>query len=177
MSQIRIEPYSINDAQLRYDAVYESKEHLLPFIIWAADYTLDKSELWIKDAIKNFDGVEYPFKIIDEFGEYVGEVRIIQVTVNKYERFANLAYWVRKEYVQRGIATQAIRLAANFAFKELGLYRLQIMVLPDNENSISVALKVGARREGQLYNQWNFEGKMHHPLLFSLIANDINLNT
>lgn len=39
----KLQPYSINDIETRYHAVFESREHLAPTIPWVIDYTREKS--------------------------------------------------------------------------------------------------------------------------------------
>ena len=169
----KLQPYSLEDAELRYNAVFESRDHLAPTIPWVLDYTIEKSEAWIKKMVTHPDGTEYPFKILNDKNEYVGEFRIIEVITNSFERFASTAYWIRKHYLRQGAASEGLRLGAKFAFEELQLWRLQVMILPDNLKSIQVALKVGAKYEGQLRNQWNIHGEFKHPLLYSLTPDDL----
>ncbi|MCX7123301.1 MAG: GNAT family N-acetyltransferase [Gammaproteobacteria bacterium] len=166
---IKIEPYTFGDEKLRYDGLNSSKDHLLPWIPYAENYTMEKSKIWIENAIKAFSaGTEYAFKILNEQENFLGEVRLINVTINPYERQANIALWIQKDFAGQGVASAALKLATDFAFNDLKLQRLQFMVLPDNERSIGLIRKVGGQYEGQLRNQWSFDGVMKHPLLFSL---------
>lgn len=169
----KLQSYLLEDAALRYHAVIESRDHLAPTIPWVLDYTLEKSQAWIEKMVVHPDGAEYPFKIINDKNEYVGEFRIIEIVTNTYERFASTAYWIRKQYLRQGAASEALKLGAKFAFQELKLWRLQVMILPNNSNSIQVALKAGAKYEGQLRNQWKINEEFKHPLLYSLIAKDM----
>jgi len=47
---------------------------------------------------------------------------------NRRHQFANLYYWVRNSAARQGVAPAAVRLAARFAFAELRLQRVEIVV-------------------------------------------------
>lgn len=67
------------------------------------------------------------------------------------ERFsAEVGYWLAREYWGRGIATDAVRLIADYAFDRLGLLRLFALPFADNAASIRVLEKAGFAREGTL---------------------------
>ena len=57
MSRYKLAPYSLEDAEMRYKAVVESKDHLASTIPWVLDYTLEKSEAWIRKMVAHPDGV------------------------------------------------------------------------------------------------------------------------
>ena len=56
-------------------------------------------------------------------------------------------YWVRQRYQGRGIATAAVQLLIQFAFKELKLTRMELVIRPENVASCRVAEKIGATFE------------------------------
>ena len=63
---------------------------------------------------------------------------------------AAVGYWLRPEARGRGAATVAVRLIARWAFKELGVQRLELTTAPENVASQHVAERVGFIREGVL---------------------------
>src|SRR5262249_51468511 len=85
----------------------------------------------------------------------------------------NVGIWVRSSRTGQGIAASAIRLLANFSFKELGLSRLEILVARDNEPSLRVARKVNATVEGVLRQKLLLGGKRHDAVMCSLVPTDI----
>jgi RimJ/RimL family protein N-acetyltransferase len=50
----------------------------------------------------------------------------------------------------RGVATRAVRLLSDWAVRELGLTRVEILVHEDNAPSLRVAEKAGFRDTGEL---------------------------
>ena len=61
---------------------------------------------------------------------------------------AELAYSLDEPYWGRGIATEAVRAARDWAFARFGFARLASFIMPDNVRSIRVAEKLGAVRDG-----------------------------
>jgi RimJ/RimL family protein N-acetyltransferase len=70
--------------------------------------------------------------------------------MSKANRFANLGYWVRTSAMGCGVAPAAVRLVAEYAFRETDLIRLEIVCAVGNLRSQRVAEKIGAVREGVL---------------------------
>jgi RimJ/RimL family protein N-acetyltransferase len=77
-------------------------------------------------------------------GELVGgcELRVIE------PRLAHVSYWTIPAHRRLGFAGRAVRLATDYAFAELGVERLEILVAPDNVASRRVAFRAGFVEEG-----------------------------
>jgi ribosomal-protein-serine acetyltransferase len=82
---------------------------------------------------------------------------------------ANLGYWIRSGETGNGLATEATLGLANFAFRELGLLRLEIIMSTQKTGSRRVALNAGAHFEGTLRNRLLLHGQCHNAYLYSLI--------
>lgn len=77
-----------------------------------------------------------------------------------------LGYLVGAHARGRGVAPRAIRLAAGWGFRKLGLERIEILVHPENAPSQRAAEKAGFTREGILrsytrvkderFDMWSF---------------------
>ena len=58
-------------------------------------------------------------------------------------RGGHIGYWITAELAGRGFIPIAVNLVSEYAFKELGLHRLEISMRPENVASKQVALKCG----------------------------------
>ena len=63
---------------------------------------------------------------------------------------AAVGFWLRPEARGRGAATVAVQLIARWAFKDLGVQRLELTTAPENAASQRVAERAGFTREGVL---------------------------
>jgi RimJ/RimL family protein N-acetyltransferase len=77
-----------------------------------------------------------------------GVVGAMSLVINQAQDWAELGYWVGVPYWGRGYCTDAAWLAVDFAFRELGLHRVQAHHLIRNPASGRVMQKIGMQREG-----------------------------
>ncbi|MEZ4697077.1 MAG: GNAT family N-acetyltransferase [Rhodothermales bacterium] len=90
-------------------------------------------------------------------------------------RIANLGYWIRPESAGRGFATELARQVARFAFDELDLVRVELVIEPTNTASRRVAEKLGARQEGLLRNRLTINGEVRDALMYGLVPEDLKV--
>ena len=133
---------------------------------------MEESLEWVNDCRKQWErGQEYSFAIVDpQTHLFLGGVGLNQFS--HMHRTANLGYWVRSSCTGRGIATAATRLIALFAFADLQLQRLEILIEVGNIASQRVAEKAGAQREGILRKRLCIHGNAVDAVVYSLIASD-----
>jgi RimJ/RimL family protein N-acetyltransferase len=84
-------------------------------------------------------------------------------------RCANLGYWVRSSATGQGVAPVAVRLLANWAFRETEILRLEILAAVGNRRSQRVALKAGAVREGVLRDRLFLRDEPQDAIVFSIV--------
>ena len=73
----------------------------------------------------------------------------------------------------RGVATHAVRLIADWAFRDLQVARLDLNCGPDNLASQRVAERCGFTREGVLRSHIPFKGTRRDTVVFSLLPGDL----
>ncbi len=87
-----------------------------------------------------------------------------------------VGYWVAQEVAGRGIAPMALAMLADWAIADPTgpkLHRLEIAILPNNERSLAVVRKVGARHEGSRPGYIYVDGQWRTHETFSLLAEDM----
>jgi [ribosomal protein S5]-alanine N-acetyltransferase len=80
-------------------------------------------------------------------GGVVGVFNLSQIFHKGFQN-AYLGYYGMKAYAGRGLMTEALRLAVAYAFRDLGLHRVEANIQPDNHASIALVRRAGFRREG-----------------------------
>ena len=105
-------------------------------------------------------------------GGIVGVFNLSQVFLKGF-RNAYLGYYGMIGFARRGLMTEALRLAARYAFDEIGLHRLEANIQPANLASIALAMRVGFRKEGfsPRYLQVNGEWRDHER--WALLVDDL----
>lgn len=175
---ILIRPHAACDIAPMYAAVIESIASVGRWMSWCHEgYSLGDAQTWYERCAKAWDtDGDREFGIFDtETDAVLGCVGINQI--NRVNRFANMGYWVRSTHAGRGIATTAARLAAGFAFANLGLARIEIVALPDNLASRRVAEKLGARFECIARNRLQFGDETRDAAMYSLVPADLRASS
>jgi RimJ/RimL family protein N-acetyltransferase len=170
---ILIRTYRESDVPLLYEAVRESIPEVSRWLPWCHEnYSIEESRQLITSRESGSQGDDcISFAVFDRNSEkFLGGVGLN--FINRVHGFANLGYWVRSSATQRGIATAATRLAAQFGFAQLGLHRIEIVAALDNLASQRVAEKAGATREGVLRQRLLINGEPHDAVMYSLVRGD-----
>jgi RimJ/RimL family protein N-acetyltransferase len=176
-SSVGIRPFHPDDVTGLFAAARESIDQLCQWMVWCpAAYDLDDSYAFVWASQEDWEaGRKFSFLIFDlEDGSALGSVGLSDLD-HTHGR-ANVGYWVRQSRIGQGIATAAVRLAAQFAFQELHLNRLEWVIAVGNQASIRVAEKLGAQREGLLRSRLVINRQPCDAVLYSLLATDAELN-
>jgi RimJ/RimL family protein N-acetyltransferase len=91
------------------------------------------------------------------------------VQVRQRERsVGRLSYWMFPSFRGRGFATRGVRLVSAWAFAELSVTRLELLIEPDNEPSRRVARAAGFVEEGILRRHERIGETFRDMILYSL---------
>jgi ribosomal-protein-serine acetyltransferase len=144
-----LRPYVPGDAPALVAAIVESTPTLAPWMPWAtAQFSMSDALAWIASCEKGLaDATCFEFAMVDRAsGAFVGGCGLNQI--NPLHGFCNLGYWVRQSWQRKGAASAAIRALTEYAWTELDMQRLEIVVAVGNDASLNAARKAGAVDEG-----------------------------
>ncbi len=103
--------------------------------------------------------------VIDINGEVVGSVSFSKIKEYK----AELGYWLAEKYWNKGIITEAVKLATKFGFKKLKLKRIYIPTFSFNKASMRVTEKNDYKLEGVLRKNVKKDNKFIDEYIFAKI--------
>ena len=83
-----------------------------------------------------------------------------------------LGYSMDKGHYGKGYATEAVKMALDFAFKEAGIHRVEAGVMPRNKGSMRVLEKVGFVQEGLARDYLKIQGIWEDHYIYSLLETD-----
>ncbi len=167
---VRIRPFEQTDAANFVTAARESVETVGKWLDWChADYSIEEARTWIESCVRNSaNGTAYEFALVDPAtGEFFGGAGVNQINVA--HNFANIGYWVRQCRQGRGVANAAVRLLIEFAFTELKLTRVELVIRLDNLPSRRIAEKIGATLESIARNRIVSYGKAWEGAIYSVV--------
>lgn len=95
--------------------------------------------------------------IAESDSERVGLVELVEI--NHIHRRAEFQIIIAPAHQGKGYAGQATRLAIDYAFSVLNLYKLSLIVDCENERAIHVYRKLGFQDEGRLRHEFFVDGE------------------
>jgi [ribosomal protein S5]-alanine N-acetyltransferase len=142
-SRVVLRRLSVKDREEYIKCVKGSAELLLPWV--QLPTTLEKFD----EYITRFDQKTAECTLIcdRESGRIAGAVDITQIIRGRHQR-ATVGYYALIPWAGKGYMSEGFPLALCFAFKDLGLHRLEADIQPGNKPSLRFAEKLGFRREG-----------------------------
>lgn len=166
------------DAPLAKAAIDASLEHLRPWMPWALDEptSLDEKVKLLRRFRGRFDlDQDYTYGIFstDENRVLGGCGLHTRLGPNAYE----IGYWIHKDFINRGLATETVAALTRVAFEVGGVDRVEIHISADNLASAAVPPKLGYRLEGILSRRLTgSDGELHHMMIWTLFSSDYNIS-
>jgi ribosomal-protein-alanine N-acetyltransferase len=134
---------------ISFDSLEETKEQ----IIWFSQLEKDETGIWW--AIESIENQEF-----------CGAIGFNNL--NKQHKRAEIGFWLLPESWRKGIISEVLPIACNYAFKNLGLHRIEAQVETENLACQNIMKKNNFLFEGTL-NECEFkDGKYISLDLFAL---------
>lgn len=115
-------------------------------------------------------GEAYPFFIFRRSDDaLVGAVRLFHVR-RGVAQSGSIGYWVGQSFARQGLMSDAVQTLIRFAFKGLGLHRLEAACMPQNAASAALLLKCGFSEEGYAPAYLKINGGWRDHRLFGMVA-------
>ena len=115
-------------------------------------------------------GTKEAFAIVDGGGDLLG--LCMAPRIDSDTATAELGYAVAPASRGKGVATEALRLLTEWAFAELELHRLELLISVDNVASKRVAERCGYVKEGVLRSHYLKPGVRVDTEIWSRLATD-----
>lgn len=107
----------------------------------------------------------------DEFS-LVGMLTIFKINENC--KSAEIGYILNRKFWNKGIMSEALAAAVEYAFETLGLNRLEADIDPANKASATLLLKNNFKLEGFLREKWIVDGVKSDSEIYGLLRADAN---
>jgi RimJ/RimL family protein N-acetyltransferase len=139
-------------------------------------YKLKDAKWWIKDCSKN--AKEKPRKDYTSAIELKSEKRFIGAIglhhVDRFQGTAEMGYWLGQGYWRQGIMYEAATKVLEFAFKKLGLRRMDISAFSDNKASNGLIKKLGFKYEGMRRKRLRSKAdkKIHDDNMYGMLKEE-----
>ncbi|QAA21497.1 GNAT family N-acetyltransferase [Sporolactobacillus terrae] len=83
--------------------------------------------------------------------------------INWANKTAQIGYWLGSQYQGRGIMTRAASALTDYAFRELGLHKVEIRAAVGNSKSRAIPERLGFKQEGCIRSgEWLYDHYVDH---------------
>jgi RimJ/RimL family protein N-acetyltransferase len=172
--RVLVRPFRPGDGQALWEAVEESREHLLPWLPWGDTHRspADSEAFARKNHARWITREDLPVAIWERAtGTFLGGSGLhrIEWDVPSFE----IGYWLRRSAVGHGYMTDAVRLLCQLAFETLNANRVFIRVAVGNHRSAAIPPRLGFVCEGTFRNsKRNTRGELCDMLVFAMTPED-----
>lgn len=135
-------------AEAIFAVVQANREHLQKWMPWVDEATLESTQDFIEsglDQYGDYDG--FQCSVLYD-GEICGAIGYHYWDVSRGK--AEIGYWLAKNFMGKGIMTKAVQALIDYAFKVIGLHRIEIGTAVGNEKSSAIPERLGFTHEGVL---------------------------
>jgi ribosomal-protein-serine acetyltransferase len=142
---ITLRRWRATDAELCFKLVTESRDHLIPWMPWAATYDMQLASEYTRDSEAGWErGEKFNYLILVD-GQPAGSAGLM---ARIGDGGLEIGYWVHPGFVNRGVATTSAALLTEAAFGLPGIDRVEIMHDVNNTASERVPVKLGFEHVG-----------------------------
>lgn len=112
------------------------------------------------------------FAIIDnETKKHIGNIKL--GPINWQHKNAVLGLMIGdKNFWRKGLGTEAVKLLLGYSFDILGLHKLSLGLIAENNIAFKLYKKVGFKEEGHMKEECFFEGKFHEKIIMSIFKKE-----
>lgn len=140
-----------------------------------SDWVVPPSEAAARERIAKWcandkDDIGFAIETLDDPPVLVGNVGLWGARPK--DRCATLGIGLGREYLGRGYGTDAMRVIVDYAFREMGLHRVQLDVAPFNPAGIRAYQKAGFVEEGRRRASVWHDGRWYDQLMMSILDNE-----
>jgi len=165
-----LRPYAEEDAAELTAVVAANREHLAPWLPWAATHGHQDSLDHVAKAraqIEAEDGFEGAIVV---GGEIVGGAGFH--AIDRLNRSTSIGYWLAAEAQGSGLMTATVRALLDHAFGAWELHRVVIEAVLDNARSRGIPERLGFTEEGVLREAKLIRGRYEDAALYAMLAPD-----
>ena len=151
-SRLILRDFTVEDVDLLYPILSDAKT----MSFWPRPFTKKETAVWIERNILSYmqNGFGRWAVILKSSGELVGDVGIHNSEVDGRTEIS-LGYIIDKKHWNKGYATEASLKCLEHAFAALYIEKLYATMAFDNIPSITVAEKIGMKKEREYKNKRN----------------------
>lgn len=121
--------------------------------------------------VKGFYGKREYSWVITYQEQVIGQIQLFNFII--HNTCAEVGYFIKKTYWNRGINTKVLRAVCRFGIETMGLERIEAFAHVDNIGSNRTLQKAGFVKEGTLRKRFELRGELHDCNLYSFVKESL----
>lgn len=165
-------PLTLEDVEALAVLLAENRQFLAPWQPLRPDsYFTEAGQREAVEAVlaQKETGSAFPLVIMDSSGGVAGTLTVAAVIRGAFQS-CSVGYWLAERAQGQGLATAALREAADLAFGDLRLHRIQAETLTRNRRSQRVLQRVGFEKYGEARSYMHIAGEWQDNVLYQLLT-------
>jgi ribosomal-protein-serine acetyltransferase len=165
-----LRPWAEADAAELISVVAVNREHLAPWLPWAATYSHQDALDFVTKSrarVEAEDGLEGAV-VVDR--EIVGGAGFH--AVDRVNHSTSIGYWLAADAQGTGLMTATVTKLLDHAFGTWGLHRVVIEAVVDNRRSRAIPERLGFTQEGVQRGAKVIRGRYEDAALYAMLAPD-----
>lgn len=159
-----------SDAAELYALVEANRDHLSPWMPWAAEARPEDTVAFIRMSRNQVPGNDGLQTALVSDGELIGMAGF--PSVHWRDRAGEIGYWLAAAHQGRGTMTRAVRVLVDHAFGTWKLNRIEIRAAPANHRSRAIPERLGFVEEGTLRQAERIGDRYLDSVVYGMLASD-----
>ncbi len=154
-------------AEEMYNIIDNERERLGEYLPWVHNLkSAEEEKKVIEDILQQMLDKKMFVLMILVDDKVAGMIDLHEIKINVR---AEVGYWLSREYEGLGIITRSVEYLTEYAFTELNLHKLTILVQTENAKSAAIPKRLNFIKEGVLVEHEMSNGKFVSLDLYSKI--------
>lgn len=167
-ARLRLRHFTADDTPAIY--AYACDPEIARLGMWPPSASLEETRDEICAIVEGYQGSTQWTWVIERKDDQSVIGRCDLLRYRREHQSVEISYALARHAWGQGYATEAMRALAGFAFDELGLHRLEAIVLAFNAASIRVLEKIGMQREGVKREAYFLDGNFVDLYCYGLLT-------
>lgn len=161
----------VKEAKGFFDYINKNRDHLKKWINWINFIqTIEHEKQYLESLPTDIHKADTIALGIWEEDKVIGSMGLINI--DRMNKSAVFGYGLDQDYQHMGIITDSGQKFLTYAFKELGLHRIEVRIAQNNFRSKAVARRLGFKSEGTLRQAYYLHNTFIDCDLFSKLKNE-----
>lgn len=138
--------------------------------LFGAALTAEEEEEWYESQRKRDDWAFFIIHFLEE-EEPIGNCSLVEID-HRNRRGEMGIVLGEKDYWNRGLGTESVRLLTDYGFSVLNLHSINLQMKSFNERARRAYEKVGYRSAGKLRDYWYMNGEYYHNIIMDILKDE-----